>query len=159
MSKDRYGKVAKSVYCAKIGSRFRNKKLFQHLPAAELLDFVAADIHGPLPKLTQGKQHVVVITDSYSKLTRASPTSKTLLTTMKNVSLNHWIVCFCIPSYLLTDNGPKFIIKFFVSICGYLDMKHLTTTKYHPQTNGQAKQYNCTIITQLRHDFAAHQLI
>lgn len=40
------------------------------------------NILGPLPKTTQGTQFVVVMTDRYTKLTKATPTTKMSATTV-----------------------------------------------------------------------------
>lgn len=47
--------------------------------------------------------------------------------------------------------------KCFETLCTYPATKHSTTTAYHLQSNGQAKQYNKTIIDRLRHYVANHQ--
>lgn len=138
MAQDVQQIVAQNNSCVRNGSRHRNKRHLQHFPASRPLEFIAMDILEPLPETMQGNQYVVIITDRYSKLTRAIKTSKTAAAHMANIFLDHWIVSFDISSYLLTDNGTRFRSKFFASICGYLGVKHLTTTAYHPQTNGQA---------------------
>lgn len=88
------------------------------------------DILGPLPKPTQVTQYVLVMTDRYSKLTQPVPAAKTSATQVKNIFLDHSIIPFGIPNYVLTDNGPQLINKIFATICGYLGVKHLTTTAY-----------------------------
>lgn len=55
-----------------------------------------------------------------------------------------------IPNFVLTDNGPQFSAKFFAGFCVYLGVKHLTTTAYHRQANGQTDRYNITLVARLR---------
>lgn len=52
---------------------------------------------------------------------------------------------------ILTDNGPQFTPKFFEIVCTMLRAKHLTTTTYHLQTNGQNERYSRTPAMGLRH--------
>lgn len=54
-----------------------------------------------------------------------------------SISMDHWIIRYGIPDYFLTDDGSKFLSKFFESLCAFLGKKHLTITVHHPQTNGQ----------------------
>lgn len=114
------------------------KKHLRLLPATEPLDSVAKDILGPLPRIADGNQYNAVITNRFSKLTRAIPTSAISWTLLANVFFENWIISFRIPSYLLTINGPQFVTTFFPSIRSYLGITHSTFTVYNPQTNGQA---------------------
>lgn len=109
------------------------------------------EILGALPITFQEIQYVLIIMDRYSKLTRAIPTSKTTVSRLANLFLDHWIVPFGVPTYLLTDYVPKFGSKSFQSVSRKLGIKHLSATSYHPQTNGKAQRFNKIIVTCLRH--------
>ena len=132
----------------------RHLKLF---PAKGPLEYIAIDILGPLPRTKTGRQYVVVITDRYSKLTRAVPTAKITAPVVAAVVLEHWVIPYGIPNHILSDNGSQFVSKFFSALCAFLGAKLTTTTAYHPQTNGQTERYNKTIITRLRHYVNDHQ--
>lgn len=43
-------------------------------------------------------------------------------------------------------------------VCMFLELKHLTTTASHPQTDGQAERNNKTIFVRLHHHIAEHNL-
>ena len=60
-------------------------------------------------------------------------------------------------SYVLTDNGPQFAAKFFEAVCIINGIKHVFTTAYHPQTNGQVERFNKTLAARLRHYVSEHQ--
>lgn len=70
-------------------------------------------------------QYVVVVTERYSKHTRAIQTSKTSTTHMANGFLKHWIISFSFPSHFLTNIGPQFVCNVLVSICRYLGVQTL----------------------------------
>lgn len=64
---------------------------------------------------TTVNQYIFVITDRYSKHTRAVPTSKSSSTHMANLFPHHWIVVrrtFDIPGYLVAYNGPQSVSNF-----------------------------------------------
>lgn len=143
--------------CARNNPRYKSKRPIQVVPPSEPLDFVAMNILGQLPRTASGKQHVVVIMDRYSKLTRAISKAKTTATHDTNVFFDHWVVPYDIPKYHLTGNSPQFVSKFFETICTYLGVKQLTNTAYHSQAIGQVERYNKTIVTRLRHYVAEHQ--
>ena len=158
MANDVYETVQRCESCAATrGTQYTKQKHLRLFPANGPLEFVAMDILGPLPKTKQGNQFVVVLTDRYSKLTRAIPTGKTTATTVATIFVDHWVIPYGIPNYVLTDNGPQFVAKFFASVCLALGVKHVTTTAYHPRTNGQTERFNRTIVTRLRHYVGEHQ--
>lgn len=47
---------------------------------------------------------------------------------------------------------------FFAALCGFLKLKHLEPTAYHPQTSGQVKRYNKTMVSRSRRYVAEHQI-
>lgn len=61
------------------------------------------------------------------------------------------------PDTLLTDNGPQLVSVYFRGFCRMLGIHHLTSTAYHPQTQGQVERYNRTIVAQLKAYVAEHQ--
>lgn len=141
------------------GSRDCRIKHLQKFPAFVILDFVAMDILGSLPRTQQENQNIAVVMDCNSKSTRVVPTSKKSSTHMENISLNHQNVPCGTSSYLLAGIRSQLVRKIFATVCGYLVVKHVTTTAYRLQTKGQAKRFNCTIATRLRHYIAVHQRV
>ncbi|CAN8065462.1 unnamed protein product [Agarophyton chilense] len=116
------------------------------------------DIVGPLYKSSDGKRFVSVITDRFTKLTRALSLGKTTATDVATGFFSHWVHPYGMPLYLLTDNGSQFVSQFFSHIGATLGIKHVTTTAYHPQANGQAKRFNCTLLDRLVNYISEHQL-
>lgn len=68
------------------------KRLLQLLLPSGLLSFLAIDSLRMLPKTRSGIQYVVVVTNCYFKLTRATPSSKTASTIIANTFLDTWII-------------------------------------------------------------------
>lgn len=71
------------------------------------------DIRGPLSVTSAGNQYVTLMTDRYSKLTTALPTSKTSARHIASMLMDNWIHLYEMPDYVLTENGTQFICKFF----------------------------------------------
>lgn len=76
---------------------------------------------------------------------------------MGDLFIDHWIVPYGLPTYLLTDNRVQLTKKFFATLCTVLGVKDLATTAYDPQSNSQAERYNKRIHSHLQHYVAEHQ--
>lgn len=57
-----------------MGTKAKHSCQLQLLPPSTALNFIAMDILDPVPRIHLGNQFEVIITDSYSKLTRNVPT-------------------------------------------------------------------------------------
>lgn len=97
------------------------------------------------------------ITHHYSKLTSAIPTKTTMARQVAITSMGTWVMTYQIPEFLLVNNGPQLVSKLFNSMCFHLQTKLLSTTAYHPQTNGQTGGHDNAIATQLPHHKKEHQ--
>jgi len=71
----------------------------------------------------------------------------------KNVENFIWrsIVCrFGVPHIIITDNGRQFIDRGLQSFYNDLNIKSITASVEHPQTNGQAEAANRVILNALK---------
>ena len=158
MASDIHQTVTDCRSCARVrGTLRRHQKKLTLFPAAGPLEFVAMDLFGPLPKTAHGNKHILVITDRFTKMCRAIPLRTAQAPQVAQAFLDSWVYPYGVPDTLLTDNGPQFTAKFFESVCGLLGIRHVLTTAYHPQTNGQAERFNRTLGTRLRHYVTEHQ--
>jgi len=132
------------------GTRYKSQKPMKLFPARKPLEFIAMDLLGPFPATESGSTNILVITDRFSKLAQVTPLSSTTAPAVANAFIEHWVIPYGLPAFLLSDNGPQFVGKFFEAICLTLKVKHVATTAYHPQTNGQTERYNQTLATRLR---------
>lgn len=115
---------------------------------------VAIDILGPLPETLNDNHFALVMTDGYSRLARAVPTSKTPGLHIASHYIDNGMTSYSIPTHVLTKNGTKIVSKCFKALCVLVGTNHLTTMVYHPQTSWNSKQYNKTIIAIPRHHVA-----
>lgn len=115
------------------------------------------DILYPLPKTKSGNQLVFVLTDRYKKLTRAIPVTTVTSTCATTVFVDNWNIPHDILTYLMTEKGLQFVSKFFAAVTARLGTRHLMTTAYRPQTNGQVERFNRTVVARLRHFVTEHQ--
>ena len=158
MANDAYATVRNCTSCAATRGTLVKKQMDLKLfPAAGPLEFFAMDLLGPLPKTVHGNQHVLVITDRFTKLTRRIPLWTTTASVVANAFLDNCIYVYGAPRFVLTDSSPQFAAKFFDAVCALLGMQHYLTTVYNPQTNGQTERFNRTLVQRLRNYFKEHQ--
>ena len=99
-------------------------------------EVIGMDFLGPIqPHSLQGNNYVLVITDYFTKWIEviALPTFSALVTCkalMDRIILRHGP-----PRAIITDRGSNFTSALFTALCKALNVKHMKTTAYHPQTN------------------------
>uniref|UniRef100_A0A8C5QCI0 Gypsy retrotransposon integrase-like protein 1 n=1 Tax=Leptobrachium leishanense TaxID=445787 RepID=A0A8C5QCI0_9ANUR len=106
---------------------------------------VAVDIVGPLaiPSYS-GKRFILTLVDYATRypeavalsFIRADKVADALLGIFSRVGF---------PREMLTDQGPQFTSDLMQSLCQKVQVEHLVTSAYHPQTNGLCKRLNGTL--------------
>nr|CAN69925.1 hypothetical protein VITISV_027208 [Vitis vinifera] len=108
------------------------------------------DIVGPLPAAPAQKKFLLVATDYFSKWVEAEAYASIK---DKDVTKFVWknIVCrFGIPQTIIADNGPQFDSIAFRNFYSELNIQNSYSTPRYPQSNGQAKATNKTLINALK---------
>nr|VZI19045.1 unnamed protein product [Spirometra erinaceieuropaei] len=96
---------------------------------------VHLDLIGPLPP-SRGYTHILTAVDRFTRWPIAVPISDTSAENIAMVFLTHWISTFGVPATLTTDRGSQFQSSLFREFTRLLGCAHITTTAYHPASNG-----------------------
>ena len=96
------------------------------------------------------RDSVLVITDAYTKFTKAIPTRNQLAITVAKILMNECIFNYGTPSRIHTDQGRNFQAEIVTELCRLFGIKQSRTTPYHPQGNGQYERMNRSLIHLLR---------
>ncbi|XP_053539534.1 uncharacterized protein LOC124628632 [Ictalurus punctatus] len=110
---------------------------------------VGMDLVGPLPKSARGHEYILVLVDYATRYPEAVPLRKA---TSQNIA-RELVLLFSrvgIPKDVLTDQGTPFVSKLMADLCRMLQVKHLRTSVYHPQTDGLVERFNQTLKRMLR---------
>ena len=110
---------------------------------------IHADLFGPLKTSDKGNAYICVITDALTKYTSVQAIPDKSADTVTSAILK-WIYLFGVPKTIITDQGTEFCNILSTAIYKSLDVKHGTTTPYHPQCNGQVESFNKVMAAYLR---------
>ncbi len=114
------------------------------------------DLLGELVETTQGKKHLLVITDRFTKLVKIVPLRKMRAQDIARAFHRHWVFVYGAPLTVHTVNGPQFTAKFLLGAHRVFSIQEPFTIAYHPEANGQTERYNHTILRALRKFVGEH---
>ncbi|SOV01386.1 uncharacterized protein UDID_17645 [Ustilago sp. UG-2017a] len=94
---------------------------------------------------------ILVIVDRLTKFAILAPTHKTVTAKQTAVLLyGHMVRLFGYPDHMVSDRGRQFISGAWKAFAEQMGVKHLLSTAYHPQTDGQTERVNQVVEQYLR---------
>ena len=124
-------------------------------PASHLFEIIGIDMIGPLPITKNNNRSILVCIDHYTHWIEAFALPNEETQTIIDVLMKQVVTRFGPPKLIVTDQGTNFKSNLAEEFYSALRSKHVTTTPYHPQTNGLTERYNGVIKTTLT-KFANH---
>ncbi len=99
---------------------------------------VGIDFMTDLPESDGFDSIMVVVDHGLSKGVILTPCSKTGLSAEKTSRLyiDNVFSRFGIPDKMISNRGPQFDSQFWKEFCDALQIRHVMSTAFHPQTNG-----------------------
>ena len=110
---------------------------------------VALDVLGPLAKSSAGNKVILVMTDHFSKYTKAAAMPDQKAETVAKAFDREWISVFGTPRIVHSDQGSNFESEVFQEMCKLLQISKSRTTAYHPQGNSQCERFNSTLLSMI----------
>ena len=108
-------------------------------------ELVAVDLMS-LPRTCSGYVAVLMVVDHYSKFISAVPIrNKQSATVIKALARNVFPFLPCMPTNVLSDNGPEFISDEFSEFLAQSGINHKRTMPYCPTSNGAVERVNKTV--------------
>jgi len=101
---------------------------------------IHVDFVGPLTVSKEGFRYLFTIIDRSSRWLEAIPLTSMETDTCVEALINNWIARFGIPAIITSDRGSQFTSSIWAETCQQLGVKHITTTAYHPQSNGMVER-------------------
>ena len=94
------------------------------------------DIFGPLIKTKQGNQFILSTQDQLTKYLVLIPLKDQTANLIINELLDHYVYIFSTPKSILTDMVRNFVCKLVDTFEEAFKIRHIKTTSFHPQSNG-----------------------
>uniref|UniRef100_A0A8C5DT92 Gypsy retrotransposon integrase-like protein 1 n=1 Tax=Gouania willdenowi TaxID=441366 RepID=A0A8C5DT92_GOUWI len=115
----------------------------------EPFERVILDCVGPLPKTKAGHQYILTIMCAATRFPHAVPL-RSLRTKPVVKALLWFFSTFGLPREIQTDRGTNFMSKLFSQVVKELNIKHVTSSAYHPESQGALERFHQTLKSMLR---------
>ncbi|PKU70148.1 hypothetical protein MA16_Dca010268 [Dendrobium catenatum] len=102
------------------------------------------------PQRVSPVEDLTCAVDYFTKWVEVEPLAKITEVNAKQFLWKNIICRFGIPAKVIIDNGTQFTGKVFTTFCKDLHIQLVYTAVAHPQTNGQTKVTNRTILRGLK---------
>ena len=120
-----------------------------HIETQEPMEILAMDFCS-VERSSLGKEHILVVTDLFTKFVWAFPTKDQKATTVARILIEEIFYKFGIPRRIHSDQGRSFESSLIRNICRKYDVVKSRTSPYHPEGNGQTERFNRTLYGLLR---------
>ena len=110
---------------------------------------VQMDICGPVSESHLGNKYLLVITDRFSKYTKAFPMPNKESKTVAELFVTRWLHEYGEPEQVHTDQGGEFEGFLMQDVYTLYSLNKSRTSPYHPEGNAQVERYNQTIASML----------
>ena len=119
-----------------------------NITTSQPLELVSMDFL-TLEKSLGGFQHMLVITDHFTRYAMAVPTRNQTARTTAEAFFNNFVVNFGLPKKIHSDQGANFEGKLIKELCNITGMTKSRTSPYHPAGNGMTEKFNRTLLDML----------
>jgi transposase InsO family protein len=102
--------------------------------------YVHIDLVGPLPVAAEGSTYLLTMIDHTTRWLEASPLKMMDARSCAKALIASWIAHYGVPSRITTDRGRQFTSSLWAALCARLEISHIATTAYHPQSNGMVER-------------------
>jgi transposase InsO family protein len=85
---------------------------------------------------------VLTIIDRATRWPEVLPLQNMTARECADVFITGWVARYGVPQTVTTDRGTQFTSELWKSMCKTLGVHHVTTTAYHPQSNGMIERFH-----------------
>ena len=97
------------------------------------------DLVGPLPTSHAGHRYLLTIIDRSIRWFDAVPLADISAETVLEAFIISWVARFGEPQCVTCDRRAQFTSSTWTGWCEDLQVEHITTTAFHPQSNGMVE--------------------
>lgn len=101
------------------------------------------------PTSSKGNRYAIVFIDYLTKWVEAFPSSDQSALTIARLLVENIISRHGVPKELLSDRGAAFLSKLLHEVYNLMGIHKVSTTAYHPQTDGLVERFHRTLTAML----------
>ena len=137
--------------CARGKVTIQEKTVPAVIPIPELrFSHVHVDLVGPLPPSKDGHTHVLTVIDRSTRWPEVIPVRDLTAQECADAFVTGWVARFGVPHTVTSDRGTQFSGAVWSCMCRTLGIQHVSTTAYHPQSNGMIERFHRQLKEALR---------
>ena len=106
---------------------------------------VSMDLTGPFARSAKGHTYLLTLIDHLTGWADAYPLASKKGEAIADVLHADYLPRYGAPEIIITDNGLEFCNSAVASLLKVSDVKHRTTTPYHPQSNAKVEWWHRTL--------------
>ena len=123
----------------------------QQIPLpARRFQHVHVDLVGPWPASEAGHTYLMTCVDRSTRWPEVVPLVDIRAETCADAFVSGWVARFGVPHTITTDRGTQFTSAVWACMCAKLGIQHISTTPYHPQSNGMVERFHRQLKQSLR---------
>ena len=115
----------------------------------EPFERVLVDCVGLLPKTKSGHQYILTVMCTAMRYPEAIPLH-TIRAKPVVKALTKFFTTFGLPKTIQSDQGTNFMSKLFSQVMRELQVKHVTSSPYHPESQGALERFHQTLKSMMR---------
>lgn len=128
--------VQKCIECQRY--KATNKKpagLLQSGAHTQRFEVISIDLFGPLPTSKDGYKHILIVEDVATRWIELFALKDATAENCATTLIDEVFFRYGIPRRMISDNGTQFVSAVMQKVTYCLDIRHVLTPVYHPQTN------------------------
>ncbi len=110
---------------------------------------VIIDCVGPMPKTKAGNQYLLTIMCASTRFPEAIPLRNITAPSIVK-ALVKFFTLVGLPKFIQTDQGSNFMSKVFKQVMKQLGVNQLTSSAYHPESQGALERFHQTLKNMIR---------
>ena len=106
---------------------------------------LSLDLSGPYPKTMSGNKYIIAFVDWFSGWPEAFAVPDKTADTVAHLLIEEIFPRFGCPLQIVTDNGSENVNKVVQETMRSLNIHHVQTSVYHPQSNAKVERFHRTL--------------